>query len=127
MSSRPRTDAIVSLLRRHRWLAAVVWAGAILVVSSLPRPTPGFVLFPGCDKILHFIEYSVLGAGLRYWAGGARPFFFLGGAGFAALDEFHQRYVPGRDASVFDWTADLIGLAVGLLVSQRIMRKRSDG
>jgi VanZ family protein len=85
------------------------------------------ILFPGCDKVLHFIEYSILGAALRFWSGGPRAVFLAGGAGFAALDEFHQRYVPGRDASYLDWTADLAGLATGFIVFGYMMRKRNHG
>jgi VanZ family protein len=77
--------------------------------------------------MLHFIEYSILGAGLRYWSGGARPLFLIGGAGFAALDEFHQRYVPGREASLWDWTADLAGLAVGFLLYIRFAGRLENG
>jgi VanZ family protein len=119
--------AIGALLRRRRWLGTVVWGAAILTVSSLPHPDPGFRLFPGCDKILHFIEYSILGVGLRYWSGGMKPLPPIGGAGFAALDEFHQRYVPGRDASLWDWAADLAGVAIGFVVSGLFMRKRDNG
>jgi VanZ family protein len=117
----------VYLLSRRRWLASAVWAVVILTVSSLPDPAPRLPLFPGCDKILHFIEYSILGAGLRYWSGGVRPLFLIGGAGFAALDEFHQRYVPGREASPWDWVADLAGLAIGFIFFRRAMGKRLDG
>ena len=28
---------------------------------------------------------------------------------YGAVDELHQSYVPGRDASVFDWIADTLG------------------
>jgi VanZ family protein len=84
-------------------------------------------MFPGCDKILHFIEYSRLGLGLRYWSGGGRPLFVLGGTGFAALDEFHQRYVPGRHASLLDWAADLAGVLVGFLVFGLFLKKERDG
>jgi VanZ family protein len=118
---------VKALLRRRPWLAAVLWGAAIFTVSSLPDPDPGLPLFPGCDKILHFIEYSILGVGLRYWAGGARPLFLAGGVGFAAIDEFHQRYVPGREASLWDWVADLAGLGVGFLAIRHFKRRGNDG
>jgi len=127
MSDRHRIKGIVRLFRRRRWLPAAVWAAAILTVSSFPDPDPGFTLFPGCDKILHFIEYSILGVGLRYWSGGAGLPSLMGGAGFAAFDEFHQRFVPGREASLWDWVADLAGLLVGSLIFGRFMREGRDG
>ena len=36
------------------------------------------------------------------------------GIGYAASDEIHQLFVPGRQADVSDWLADIIGLAAGL-------------
>lgn len=127
MSDRHGIKTIVQLFRRRRWLPAVVWGAAILTVSSLPDPDPGFTLFPGCDKIVHFIEYSILGVGLRYWSGGAGLPLLMGGAGFAAFDEFHQRFVPGREASLWDWVADLAGLVAGSVIFGRFMREGRDG
>jgi VanZ family protein len=127
MDKHERWKPLTDLIGGRRWLPAVVWAGAILTVSSLPRMDFAPRLFPGCDKVLHFIEYSILGMGLRYWSGGWKPFFTLGGAGFAALDEFHQKFVPGRHASIFDWVADLCGMVVGSIMYGFFMKKRNDG
>ena len=118
---------MVDLICRRRWLPAVAWGVVILAVSSFPRMDLAPRMFPGCDKVLHFIEYSVLGVGLRYWSGGGKPIFITGGAGFAALDEFHQRYVPGRHASPLDWVADLSGIVVGFLIYGLFMKKGNDG
>lgn len=35
---------------------------------------------------------------------------------YAASDEIHQSFVPGREASIFDWMAD----AVGILISSYV-------
>jgi VanZ family protein len=127
MVRRERLKPIMDLFRRRPWLPAVVWGAAILAVSSFPRMDLAPRMFPGCDKLLHFIEYSILGLGLRFWSGGVRPIFIAGGVGFAAIDEFHQRYVPGRHASFFDWVADLAGVVVGFLLYGLIMKKGNDG
>ena len=118
---------LMDLMVRRRWLPALVWGAVILTVSSFPRMDLAPRLFPGCDKILHFIEYSILGLGLRYWSGSGKPLFVAGGLAFAALDEFHQKYVPGRHASLMDWVADLSGVVVGFLIYGIISRKGSDG
>jgi VanZ family protein len=129
---------VTGKLGKRRWLPAVVWTIAILTVSSVPAPTLGPPLFPGCDKIAHFIEYSILGIALRFWAiergGGGRRgtsgwvwervrvrVAFLGGAlVFAALDEVHQRLIPGRTMDFWDFTADACGLVVGFMVAGRL-------
>jgi VanZ family protein len=132
-------------LQRHRWVPAVVWAVAIMAVSSIPSPSIGPPLFPGCDKIAHFIEYFVLGAALRHWtratasAASGLPssatasarasatasqvvWAWAGWIGFAALDEIHQRFIPGREMSFWDFAADVGGLVAGYLVWQRARR-----
>jgi len=43
---------------------------------------------------------------------------FLGAGALAALDEWHQSFVPGRDASVGDFLLDLVGIGGMLLFLQ---------
>ena len=68
-------------------------------------------LFPApWDKLAHFLYYGamavLLGHGVgRRWLWLPLVLVLLIGA----LDEWHQLYVPGRDASVFDWLADGLG------------------
>ena len=115
---------MASSFARRSWLGAVIWAAAILVVSSIPNPSLGPSLFPGCDKIAHFIEYLILGLALRYWVGSN---WAMGAAalGFAALDEIHQRFIPGRQMSFWDFAADAAGLAVGyFILGQKIWAGR---
>ena len=89
---------------------------AIFVLSSLPGlPAP-----PGIftDKHAHFAAYGVLSALVfRALAGGRRSDFTFG-RGLAALaiataygvtDEWHQSFVPGRQAELADLAADALG------------------
>lgn len=75
------------------------------------------------DKVLHFSVYSVL-AFLFYLSfrksGLKRHNFMLSllmTALYAALDEIHQLYVPGRVASFGDVAADIIGGFSGSVVA----------
>jgi len=43
---------------------------------------------------------------------------------FGAADEWHQRYIPGRSSDSFDWVADTVGAAVGVLAFQLARRRR---
>ncbi len=35
---------------------------------------------------------------------------------YAALDELHQLFIPGRDCDILDWTADFSGALIAVLV-----------
>lgn len=47
---------------------------------------------------------------------------------YAVIDEIHQSFTPGRECSVLDWCADVIGAAIGsfayLFVSAWVMKWR---
>jgi VanZ family protein len=88
-------------------------------------------------KSAHFTEYFILSLLLLHaLRAGARDFglrwaliVILIVAGYAALDEFHQSFVPGRGAAVTDVMLDTSGgaaaqLLVALLVLWRGIRKR---
>jgi VanZ family protein len=95
---------------------------AMTIISSMSRvPVPN-LRFQHLDKILHFTAFAVLGWLLcRSWEKSfslsmKRNRFMLfaiaiiiGGA-FAVIDEIHQSFVPGRDASVWDLLFDWLGI-----------------
>jgi VanZ family protein len=127
---------LVRRLEGREWLPAALWAAAILTVSSIPNPDMGGNLFPGCDKVAHFIEYSVLGGLLGFWVVGRRR---AGGSGpqaragawlvaaailLAGLDEVHQRLIPGRSMDFWDFSADAAGCVFGFVVSKRWLVRR---
>ncbi len=117
-------------MRSHKplalWALAIAYMAGIFVLSSLPVPPPaGEALAVVGDKALHVLEYlllalllalsvgSSLPPRLRRWA----PLIALAVAVvYAATDEFHQSFVPGRDANVLDYVADLVGATLGAAV-----------
>ncbi len=69
------------------------------------------------DKVAHGCGFFVLGLAVALgWADRA-PMWLLFAllALYGATDEVHQSFVPGRDASIGDWLADLLGSGLGLL------------
>jgi len=101
-------------------LAALSWAGLIFYLSSQPSiETPA--LFPGQDKLFHLIAFGILG----FLAMGTRQASQQGYSTrqvwrvvfavmlYGILDEFHQYFVPGRSADVYDVLADAIGGLLG--------------
>jgi VanZ family protein len=103
--------------RWWRWLAPAFVAAAILVITSWPTPP----MPPGqWDKVIHASAYATLGLATGWAArpGSLRAWLRLAIAvsAFGALDELHQRWIPGRSADPFDWLADTSGGAIGLAI-----------
>ena len=105
-----------------QWIPLIFWILLIFGLSSIPNISGEKLKLPsGSDKVVHFIEYMVFA--LLYYRGlshdrKVRKSFFvllvlMTGFALAALDEYYQRYIPGRDSSVYDIMADLIGVLVG--------------
>ena len=103
----------------------VVYAALIYIVSSISRlPTPDFGL-TFADKIIHIIEYGLFcflalralkNPPLDFSPGPACIFAIGITVLYAALDEYHQSFVPGRNADMYDLLADILGAAVALLL-----------
>jgi VanZ family protein len=112
----------------RRWAPALLWLAVILTATSIPNPAVPAV--PGVDKAAHAIMYGVLAALVAYalspsrrahlWLVVAAPAI----AAIAALDEWHQRFIPGRSASVGDWIADASGAGFALLVYGAVLGRR---
>ena len=100
------------------WAPVAVYMAAIFYVSSLPQPT----VPPGGDKPWHLLAYFGLGVlTIRAVAGGlpasiqwrVAAIATAIAVGYAATDELHQMYVPGRSAELTDLLADAIGVVLG--------------
>jgi len=111
-----------------QWIPFFVWVVLIFVGSSIPRLSGDpFGMPQGADKIAHFLEYLILAflfyRGVRgeRWRMGFPAWTVVLAAGFviASIDEYHQTYIPGRDANIWDWTADMAGIATGALIGMR--------
>lgn len=118
------------------WGPVCAYAALIFVMSSQSHPEdnlPAFV-FGLSDKVVHAIEYAVLGV-LCYralrgrsgfsWRQQAVPVAILLASVYGASDEIHQSFVPFRDSSWHDWVADTIGAVLGVLAMHRIVHWKS--
>jgi VanZ family protein len=91
------------------------WMVLIYVLSSQPSlPTPE--LFPGEDLLAHAVFYAILGVFLARSLAPPRVttwkrilLLTILVAAYGAFDEYHQSFVPGRDASAWDMLADGLG------------------
>lgn len=67
-------------------------------------------------KAAHVSEYTLLGILLMgAWCGRWKWAFFTGAA-YAACDEFHQLFVPGRSGQFTDVCIDSTGVILGILI-----------
>jgi len=100
-----------------RWWPVLVWTAVIFAASSVPGSRLDDVGLEIPDKLVHGVEYAVLGfLAFRSGPGSRARAFVLAvliGIGVGILDENYQRIIPLRDSSAADWLADGLGTAVG--------------
>lgn len=96
----------------------------LLTATSTPStalPTAGIQ-----DKILHFIAYFGLGILINLTLmfqnkydilkKKSSLFTIVFGSIYAALDEIHQYFIPGRFMEFLDFVADLLGLVLAVIL-----------
>lgn len=116
--------------RLGRWVWALgpvaLYAGLIVYLSSRSSfpGLSGFIFGRVNDKILHFVEYAALAFLINRAFMLLRPSASLRrttllaialGTAFGLTDEIHQRFVPNRDASLYDLLADFLGSVAGAM------------
>ena len=117
------------------WVPAAAWCAVIYYISSRPASVLPSGFFPHMDKFAHAVEFGVLATlscRAAYWPlsrseigrdslkipAAVLLFCMI----FAALDEFHQIYVPGRSADWKDWVADVSGAFLAVLLIRFLSR-----
>lgn len=115
------------MAKLYKWLPALVWAGIIFYLSSIPGLSSGMSVFYDvfARKIAHAGVFSVLCL-LIFWAlrsGHGMSFkkalllSFVLTVLYAFSDEAHQYFVPERQARLFDVGVDSLGaIFSGLLL-----------
>lgn len=129
----------------RRWLPSIGWAAAIFTLSTgyfssehtgrfilpllhwfLPHAEPETIAFAHeiIRKSAHFTEYFIFSlivfqairGSLKGWRLRWALLALAIVACYSATDEFHQIFVPGREASPWDSLLDTFGASVGQLV-----------
>jgi VanZ family protein len=108
--------------RLSAWLPVVVWAAVIFTFSSIPSLGTGLGVWDVVlRKLAHVAEYVILGVLLARAAGRGWTAIALGSL-YAASDELHQAYVPGRVGAPLDWALDTVGVVIGVAL---LLRRRA--
>ena len=116
------------------WGPVAAYMALIFVLSAQPQPPLPPQL---TDKQGHSIGYAGLAVVVsRAVAGGllhgttlpAAAAAWTISSAYAATDEWHQSFVPGRSSDVHDWYADAIGalIGAGACWAWGIIRARAD-
>lgn len=116
------------------WGLVLAWMVLIFVVSAQPSLVryPDSAVDVVLKKLAHMIEYGVL-ALLVWWALHAQRtsldvrglmVAFAVAVLYAASDEWHQTFVPGRNGNVCDWTVDLAGAGIALVGLRIVLLRR---
>lgn len=104
-------------------LPTFIWAGLIFFVSSIPGSRIP-VLLPHQDIVFHILEYAIFGwlimrALKAYYPRLNRLNYIYStiiiSFIYALTDEFHQAFVPYREASILDLSLDTVGAIIGSL------------
>lgn len=118
------------------WMAVIFWLSSQPEGSGPPRPYRGL---DTTEHVLDYMAHAVAFGVLMALAWRAVHAVLSPGAGigvplcstvfavmlYAASDEYHQSFVPGRHATVKDWLADAAGmLVVVAVVLWREQRRR---
>ena len=105
------------------WGPVFLWILFIMALSSVSGRNIPDLPVPFFHKVVHFFEYSVLGAlwmrALTYGRSGGKSFVlsilaWTLTAIFALSDEWHQTFVPGRSGRSGDAFFDMVCAAVGI-------------
>jgi len=107
-------------------ILTLCYASLIFIISSFQLPA--YVEKGPSDKILHVIEYLILGF-LTLGCFKNKNLFpilvvaFLISFLYGISDEVHQYFVPGREFSIYDIAANSVGSLFGVLINFKFYRK----
>jgi VanZ family protein len=127
-SVRPARTAVRTFVRY--WLPVAALCAVIFLQSAYPPPEQ-IPSWPHIDKLLHLCVYSLLAMLIcralstigPLNAGKWRLFVYavLLTTLYGLSDEWHQWFVPGRDASAADLLADFAGALAGSAVGLKLL------
>lgn len=129
-----------NVVPRSRWLFVLPLFGAsgvLFWLSSIPDFSTPDLGFSWQDKIYHAVAYFVYGLAAQVavvgWSTASTSLraqaaaTILIGALYGLSDELHQTMVPGRDGSLADLAADVIGVTASVILLpavRRLLRRR---
>jgi len=125
------------------WLPMVVWMLLIFWLSGRPEMPHPFQELRQWDDLVAYAGHGFMFCTLAFlvwrvlrgWPRGAvesriislpSATVILSGL-YAASDEVHQMSTPGRTASLADWLADMVGIAIAVALLVRARQRAGEG
>lgn len=114
------------------WIPVLLWCSVIFYFSSIPDLGTGWGVYDFVfRKLAHMAEYGILAVLVwRAWGDGRPGVFFVAlifSVLYAASDEWHQGFVPGRTPSPWDVCIDAAGALAACLWQRRAGGNLLDG
>ena len=113
-------------------LLAIAYTSMMYYLSDHPKPLKEIRFILGYDKVAHVFEYGIfafLWWNALYYYNKSNLYLnkivLICGSIYAAIDEIHQGFTPGRDASIYDWMADITGLIIVLFLLTRFKKNQA--
>lgn len=103
----------------YRWGPAILWMGVILSLSSIPGPLLPELGGEPRNILFHLVEYAVLALLLLKATMGNGLSAGAISLGWAALDEWHQKFILGRACSLKDVLIDMVGVVMVIILLKR--------
>jgi VanZ family protein len=126
---------LIVFLRPFARYILIFWLITIIVVSSIPSlPTLKIHVAKSelrLDYLIHFCEYGFLAlltfltfADDRFEISNKNLFLLTTGLiMFAIIDEFHQKFIPGRSFNVKDILSNIVGIIAAIIFYIAVFRK----
>ena len=115
------------------WVPVYLYAGLIFTLYSIPNPLPFTPRILSFDKILHVVEFAILGVLLarafknsnkKILQFNFRLLAICATVFYGITDELHQVFVPNRYASIWDLLFDGLGATVGAYVIKSDLKRK---
>ena len=119
-------------IKKRRIIAGVLAAlMAVVIFAFSAVPGDSYPAHPGFLNIIaHFFEYLIFaslltialtGGSLKAWQ--VILFAVMIASLYAASDEIHQYFVPGRWSDPADWAVDTLGATVGAVLTFYVLKR----
>lgn len=120
-------------IKTRRIIAAVLAVLCAVVIFAFSHvPGASYPAHPGfLNYIAHFCEYLVFaalitvaltGGKLKAWQ--VALIALIIASAYAASDEIHQYFIPGRLSDPLDWLTDTLGAAAGVALATLVLRRK---